>query len=170
MSGYGREIEDAGFPLYLPVPKEANVTTATLCSGVFFLIGLAIALSGVMTYRKSNQTSKWVSMQGTIKTSEVTRTSGSDVQFYAHIVYEYTVLGMNYSSSNVTVAQLMGIEDTTSTAAQEKVKKFPAGSTVTVYYDPKDPRRAVLQKGGDSSLFILGGFFMLFAIVMLFLQ
>jgi hypothetical protein len=146
------------------------MTTATICSGVIFLVGLAIVLSGVMTYRKSNQASHWLPAQGRIKTSEVTRTTGGKIQYYAHIEYEYTAQGMNYSSNNVTFAQLMGIADTGQSAAQEKVKKFPAGSTVTVFYDPNDPRRAVLQKGGDSGILILGGIFIAFAVLILFLQ
>jgi hypothetical protein len=154
----------------LPPPKEADVTTGTICAGIFFLIGLAIALSGFMTYRKSNQAANWIPTQGKIKRSEVTHTTGGKTQYYAHIEYEYTAQGMNYSSNNVTLAQLMGITDTGQSAAQEKVKKFPIGSTVTVFYDPNDPRRAVLQKGGDSGLLILGGIFIAFAVLILFLQ
>jgi hypothetical protein len=145
-------------------------TTATICSGFFFLIGLGIVLAGVRTYRKSNQASNWNTATGKITSSEVTHTSGSKIQYYSRIEYEYSVLGTNYISNKVTFAQLMGIDDTAKGAAEGKVKKFPAGSAVTVYYDPGDPRRAVIQKGGDSSLLILGGLFMAFALVFFFIQ
>ena len=146
------------------------LTTATICSGVFFLIGLGIVLSGVRTYTRSNQISNWLTTAGTIKISEVRRSGGTKIEFHDHIVYEYTVLGTTYTSNTVTVANLMGITDKGSPEAQAKVKKFPAGSSVTVYYNPEDPHRSVIQKGGDSSLFILGSIFIAFAIVIWFLQ
>lgn len=144
-------------------------TTSMLCSGVFLLIGLGIIFSGWLTYRKSNQAAGWIPASGKVITSEVRRTSGSDLKFFAHIVYQFMAGGMEYISRNVTFAQLMGILDTAKPAALEKVKKFPAGSMVTVYYDPENPNRSVLEKGGDSSLFFLGGIFVLFGIVIWFL-
>lgn len=146
------------------------LTTATICSGFFFLVGLGIVLSGVRTYTRSKQISNWLITTGTVKVSEVKRSGGTKIEYHDRIIYDYTVMGTDYTSNTVTVADLMGIVDNGLAAAQAKVQKFPAGSTVTVYYDPEDPRRSVIQKGGDSSLFILGGIFMVVGIVFFLIQ
>ncbi|MCE9644398.1 MAG: DUF3592 domain-containing protein [Chloroflexi bacterium] len=140
------------------------MTTSMFCAGVFFLIGLAIMASGWITYRKSGQAADWIAAPGTVITSEVIHSIGGKLSFSAHIVYQYTALGRRHTSSHVTIAELMGIFDTGKDEAMAKVKKYPAQSTVTVYYDPQDPQRAVLQKNGDASLFYLGGIFMAFTI------
>jgi hypothetical protein len=146
------------------------LTTTTLCSGIFFLVGLALFLVGIRTYQKSNQASNWMTTTGRITTSAVTNTMGSDRKYYARIEYEYSVLGTTYVSNKINFSQRMGIDDTAMGTAEEKVKKFRAGSAVTVYYDPQDPRQAVIEKGGDSGLLVLGGLFMAAALVFYFLQ
>jgi preprotein translocase subunit SecG len=146
------------------------LTTTTICSGLFFLIGLGLAFAGFRTYQKSNQASNWMTTTGRITTSAVTNRMSSDHKQYAHIEYEYSVLGANYVSNKINFAQLIGFDNTAMGNAEETVKKFPAGSAVTVYYDPQDPHRAVIEKGGDAGMLILGGLFMAAALVFYFLQ
>ncbi len=145
------------------------MTVPMICSGVFFLIGLAIMASGWMTFHKSNQAANWLTTIGTITTSEVIRSTGGKLSFSAHVVYQYSAQGGNHVSTRVSIAELMGIIDTGQNQAMAKVKKYPINSTVTVYYDPQNPQRAVLEKGGDASLFYLGGVFLVFALIIWFL-
>ncbi len=145
------------------------MTIPVICAGVFFLIGLAIMASGWMTYRKSSQATNWLTTTGTITTSEVIRSTGGKLSYSGHVVYQYSVQGKSHVSSHVSIAELMGIFDTGQSEALAKVKKYPINSTVTVYYDPQNPQRAVLEKRGDASLFYLGGVFLVFALIIWFL-
>ncbi|MBL8077959.1 MAG: DUF3592 domain-containing protein [Anaerolineales bacterium] len=146
------------------------MTIPMICAGIFFLIGLAIMASGWMTFHKSNQAAVWPSTTGTIITSEVLRSTGGKLSFSAHIVYQYAAQGGNHVSTRVSIPELMGIVDTGQKEAMAKVEKYPIHSTVTVYYDPQDPQRAVLEKRGDVSLFYLGAVFLVFALVIWFLR
>ncbi len=141
-----------------------------ICSGFFFLIGLALVFVGYQTYRKSDESMSWPTTMGTVKTSEVRRTIGANNEFHSYIEYEYSVLGSDYVSHTVTFSELMGMQDTRKSVARNAVNKFPAGSSVTVYYDPQNAQKSVLQRGGDSTLIIVGGSFMVFSILFLFLK
>jgi hypothetical protein len=146
------------------------LTTPIIIAGIFFLIGLGIMAAGAMTYLKGNKVSGWATTQGQVVVSQINRSTGSNMKFFGFVEYEYTVAGNIYRSKTVTPAELMGISDTTHQAATEKVAKYPAGKRIAVIYDPSDPQKSVLEKGGDSSLFILGGIFMVFGIVILIIQ
>jgi hypothetical protein len=80
------------------------------------------------------------------------------------------VIGTSYVSNTVTFSELMGFEDTKKSVAEKAVNQFPAGCTVPVYYDPENPQKSVLRRGGDSTLLFIGGGFMVFAILFYFLQ
>ncbi len=146
------------------------MTAMACCSGFFFLVGMALVFAGIRTYRKSDESLSWPTTTGTIQVSEVRRTSGANNEFHSYVEYQYSVLGTDYVSHTVTFGELAGFQDTKKSIAQKTVNRYPAGSTVTVYYDPQDPKKAVLQRGGDSALLWLGGAFMVSAVVFYFLQ
>ncbi|MFT3890215.1 MAG: DUF3592 domain-containing protein [Anaerolineales bacterium] len=145
-------------------------TIIDICSGIFFLAGLAILFTGFRTYQRSKQAANWLTVTGKVTTSKLINPMGNDRKQYARIEYEYSVLGTNYVSNKISFSQLMGFDDTALGTAEEKVKKFPAGRSVTVYYDPQEPQRAVLETGGNSGLLILGGLFLAAALAFYFIQ
>jgi hypothetical protein len=145
-------------------------TIIDFCSGIFFLAGLAILFTGIRTYQRSKQAANWMTVTGMVTTSKVINPMGNERKQYAHIEYEYSVLGTSYVSNKINFAQLSGFNDTALGTAEEKVKKFPAGRSVTVYYDPQEPQRAVLEIGGNSGLLILGGLFIVSALLFFFIQ
>ena len=145
-------------------------TIIDFCSGIFFLAGLAILFTGIRTYQRSKQAANWTTVTGMVTTSKVINPMGNERKQYARIEYEYSVLGTSYVSNKINFAQLSGFNDTALGTAEEKVKKFPAGRSVTVYYDPQEPQRAVLETGGNSGLLILGGLFIVSALLFFFIQ
>ncbi|MFQ3621876.1 MAG: DUF3592 domain-containing protein [Spirochaetales bacterium] len=102
----------------------------------------------------------WSACEGKVVVSEVTRTYRRlyNPQIYStHIVYEYAVDGVKYQSSR----RVFGPAISTGKSTQEKIaEKYPVGKIVTVYYEPKDPRNAVLERGihFDYLLFLGIGF------------
>jgi hypothetical protein len=107
----------------------------------------------------------WGDTQGTILSADVASSDGYDQStnsyqtYYEPVVtYQYDVKGAQYTGSRV--AELGGRY-----GSKNDVEKFladhPVGSIVTVYYDPADPSKAILEKGlgsiGRKQLWLAGG-------------
>jgi hypothetical protein len=69
---------------------------------------------------------------------------------YPAINYSYKVNSKTYQS-NVIAA---GGYDVGGSGAPKVVAKYPAGSQVTVYYNPQNPQEAVLEKKSPVSMWL----------------
>ena len=90
----------------------------------------------------------WPSTQGKIVSSGVvvSRSTGKEDSpgYEPSVRYAYTVRGTPYSGKGLALVQDIGL----SLGGAERIaRKYPAGSIVTVYYDPKKPTSSVLVRG-----------------------
>jgi hypothetical protein len=60
---------------------------------------------------------------------------------FANVVYEYSVAGKKLRNNRVSLG-----EDRGDFELAETLAKYPVGTTVTVYYNPRHPDRAVLER------------------------
>jgi hypothetical protein len=60
---------------------------------------------------------------------------------FANIVYEYSVSGENLSNNRVSIA-----ENRSNFDVAETIARYPVGAPVTVYYNSRHPRDAVLER------------------------
>ena len=60
---------------------------------------------------------------------------------FANIVYEYSVSGQTLSNNRVSIG-----EDRGDFEVAETIARYPVGKPVTVYYNPRHPRDAVLER------------------------
>jgi hypothetical protein len=60
---------------------------------------------------------------------------------FANIVYEYTVSGQKLTNNRVSIA-----EDRGDYEVAETIARYPVGTAVTVYYNSRHPRDAVLER------------------------
>ena len=60
---------------------------------------------------------------------------------FANIVYEYSVSGNKLRNNRVSIGEDLGNFE-----VAETITKYPVGSIVTVYYNPRYPRDAVLER------------------------
>ena len=60
---------------------------------------------------------------------------------FANVVYEYQVNGRKLRCNRVSIGEDLGDSEIAQTLA-----KYPAGSVVTVYYNPRHPDQAVLER------------------------
>ncbi|MDH6260715.1 hypothetical protein M2427_004654 [Bradyrhizobium sp. BR13661] len=60
---------------------------------------------------------------------------------FANVTYEYSVGGRKLSCNRISIGEDLG-----NFQVAEKLAKYPAGSIVTVYYNPKHPEKAVLER------------------------
>ena len=138
-------------------------------------LGGLLSVFGVYFLFIANQSLSWPSVEGSIVQTEVrrdTRSKGSPgatlntyVEYYVAINYTYDVEGNSYVASRYSLGQgdrVSRIYKERSDAEAEAASRFPEGTTVTVYYDPKQPTEAVLATGWNWGTFapLLMGIFL----------
>ena len=72
------------------------------------------------------------------------------------ITYRYLVNGQEYVGHDISLTEINIAERQDS---EEKIKPFPVGREVTVYYDPSKPEDSVLQKQTTLAPFVIFGVF-----------
>jgi hypothetical protein len=60
---------------------------------------------------------------------------------FANVTYEYSVGGRKLRNNRISIGEDLG-----NFQVAEKLAKYPAGSIVTVYYNPRHPDQAVLER------------------------
>lgn len=98
----------------------------------------------------------WHAVPGEILGSEVKRhRRGRSTTYEARIRYRYHVAGQSYESSAIVIG---GEVRASRSRAQARVGKYPVGSTPDVFYDPKNPAEACLERVHEGSwVELLGG-------------
>jgi hypothetical protein len=64
-------------------------------------------------------------------------------RYTAQVVYAYSVDGVSYQAERLRIGESIVSSDTR--AAERTVARYPAGSGVSVYYNPADPTDATLD-------------------------
>jgi hypothetical protein len=86
----------------------------------------------------------------TVKTFDDNREGGKgeEERNFANIVYEYTVSGQRLRNNRVSIGEDLGNFE-----VAETIARYPLGKIVTVYYNPRKPREAVLERDVPKGLF-----------------
>jgi hypothetical protein len=113
-----------------------------------FMTWMFVILGGEHLWRQ-HRAESFATVQGTVRTSEVTITHGSkgSVHYHVGITYFYSVDGHNYYCSRYRYDGHPDNRD----LADAIVAAHPAGSTVQVYYDPQNSADALLSAGADAA-------------------
>lgn len=127
------------------LPNSENALFVTLSGG----LGLFLLLFGFAQERQALAMQTWTPTQGAVIASEVRSYTqwkdGIQHTFYTPgITYRFTVNGREYTSDRYSLGAETGWS--TSRFAEKKVKEYPAGSPLTVYYNPKAPAESVLDR------------------------
>ena len=86
--------------------------------------------------------SQWPSVNGTVLSARLV--SHGSIRYRAdfpEVTYSFEVDGKTYKSKHIAAGGEMG-----GVTAQSVLARYPVGSQATVYYDPKKPKNAVLEK------------------------
>lgn len=143
---------------WFPNADNENVLVIASALGVFLI------LFGVMWLWQGIRERHWPTAAGTIVTSKVESfkalSGGSGgtktpvTMFRAAVVYKYEAEGRTYQSSQVRREKISGAEQ----GAEAAAAKYPAGSSVTVYYNPKNAADAVLETSATFGFIVLWAF------------
>lgn len=121
---------------------------------LFLIAGIAICLKGYFDLQEAMSSYSWLSTSGQIVSSQVKKVDRfkEAPSFYADIAYEYQVAGKKYRGERIFFGEYgSGSEK----EARSWVDKYRVGQTVTVYYHPRQPERAVLERGARFATFVL---------------
>jgi Protein of unknown function (DUF3592) len=122
-------------------------------TGAVFLgfCGLLAAVTGVLQLAQSRSARRWPGVPATILSSAVRREHSADSQldddrraevtYHLELSYAYEVGGRRYVGEDLGIHgnQLLG-------DGADELAAYPAGRTVTAYYDPARPETAVLVR------------------------
>jgi len=142
------------------VKADFNSNSIAEKGGIIFLAVLFAFFMFLLIYggKKATQSRQWQPIKGRIISSEISerRTEseqGSKFIRSAKVVYQYSVNNKKYTSTRISFWK--------KTYAEISIKRYPAGKRVVVYYDPKNPKVSVLDKGLSIGFYVLA-FIMLF--------
>ncbi|MGC9469388.1 MAG: DUF3592 domain-containing protein [Anaerolineae bacterium] len=120
-----------------------------LGSGVA-LLGLAFLIWIVVTKHREQGTPNWPSVQGEILESKVVpfereTPEGRERTFTPLIRYRYTVGEQRYTSANLNFLPDTAATYDVKAKAESVAAHYPAGSPVSVFYNPSNPGQAALE-------------------------
>jgi hypothetical protein len=117
----------------------ANVVTAVLfilAGSVFLFVGVRL---GIARRRRARESRQWPTAPGRVTRSEIAIETGLDSKTHqARVQYEYVVLGQQYSGRQVS-------ESVRRAPMQRVVEQYAPGTSVEVYYDPRQPGSSALE-------------------------
>jgi len=130
--------------------KIVRFVIGPLFAGVGGLVVLVIIRGMVIEERSA----EWPQVyDGKVLASSVVETRTESVSYSVKVRYEYTVDGVRNTSDRIKFGAVSGGKR----SAEATWERYPAGSLVTVYYDPEKPSSSVLERDMEagSNFFVL---------------
>ncbi len=118
---------------------------------IFISIGGIYAIGHPFLMKKKiKESESWPEAEATILKSKLRKKNQGKVK-YASIKFKFSIQGKEYISKKI----LIGGEVNTSSSkrAIERVEKYSVGSTHIVFYNPKNPKEAYLERGQEGVWF-----------------
>lgn len=129
------------------------------------MLGVIVA-AAVYKYIEVNNAKSWRPTPGKVVVSNVQRRKvkvsdadradggGTETRNFANVVYEYDVFGTKLRNDRVSIGEDLGNFE-----VEETLARYPVGMPVTVYYNPKNPKQAVIERDAPKGLWgcITGG-------------
>ena len=145
------------------LPQTATFLIVGFLALLFITIGVVLILLHRRNKRKAEESMSWLETSGTVNESKVVQGSNmlmsndedgeSTPVFFPEISYTYQVAGLEYTSKRLTFA------GTNSYSKRENAEKaasfYPVGTQLHVYYDPKNPKEAVVDRTAKISKMVL---------------
>ena len=136
--------------------------------GVFLLIGGGLSVWGWTILQNARASATWPTAEGVITASEVTESrdgEGHD-SYSPEVAYQYTAGNQEHESYTIKFGE--NSYDNRG-RAEAIAATYPVGQPVTVYYDPEEPGRSVLEPGVSGGSYIVLGVGLLFVVLSLIL-
>jgi hypothetical protein len=132
-----------------------GVVLLKLWAAAFSCLGAAMTAYGWRARKLAAGSSSWFPTQALVLHSEVVKEENSSfsrdginpsyetVSYYPNVEYEYEAQGEKLRSNKVLLVNV----NYSAAEANATVAKYPKGATVNAWYDPRNPKRVVLEPG-----------------------
>ena len=121
-----------------------------------FWFGYKTADIFLKALKLSISSKKWQTVEGFIITARVVRSPSYDngVTHTPVLKYSYIVDGKEYTSNKLSPASFTDILEVIHSAGTNWLRQYPEKESVTVYYNPEEPEKAILEPGINSIIFL----------------
>jgi hypothetical protein len=129
----------------------------TIAALIFTGAAILFVVLGVRARSVVSTTRDWATATATIVTATVEASRGGTVDggtattYYPKVLYDYQVNGQTYRNDKRILGEEVskGIRSW----AEKDIEKYQRGATVPVYYNPANPREAVLERTAPAAFF-----------------
>lgn len=144
----------------------SSKTILWIIAAVMLAIGSVGTVGTVRQLIRRQRSKAWPVASGRITHSEMTVETKSDskgdtTMYGARIAYSYAVGGVDYNGHQVDWVD--DIKTNFDSPARKLVAKYPVGQIVNVYYDPADPKTALLEPWRLRGIFFIALFAVVFS-------
>lgn len=133
---------------------------------VFLAVGAGLSIWGWYILQNARASANWPMAEGVITESEVTHSEDSEGgdSYRPEVAYQYTVGNRQHESYTIKFG-----ENSYSSRgrAEDIAATYAVGRQVTVYYDPEQPGRSVLEPGVTGGSYIVLGVGLFFVVLTL---
>jgi hypothetical protein len=141
---------EAGCPQVTTLPqclKMAALILDAIPGLVSLLVGTTIVIWTAWNVVSALLSRGWPHVTGTIVVSDLQRVKDTDggYTYRPEVTYHYTVAGKEFVASRVAFGDRISLG--WSAPAVKTVRRYRAGTSVVVRYNPNEPGEAVLQPG-----------------------
>lgn len=139
--------------------KALLLSLLSTISVVLGLVGLGVLGWGFWRMRRASRSRAWPTVQGTLVSSTTASREAPPLPsrdgdaaasrpprtlYRPEVAYTYTVGGRSYTGTQLGLDE---VEVSSERHAQAHAARYVPGAPVTVFHDPEDPSRAVLEPG-----------------------
>jgi hypothetical protein len=114
--------------------------------GTLLLLGIGFTTWSVQLVTEAHGVKAWPTTLGVVTRSDIDvvaePTDVATPAYSARVEYSYAIGSRSFSGQRITFADHSSSSRTEMT---KRVQRYPVGSAVTVYYDPVNPARAMLE-------------------------
>ncbi|NWF69370.1 MAG: DUF3592 domain-containing protein [Chloroflexi bacterium] len=119
----------------------------------FVIVALVLVVIALRSRAAAAASRGWPSVVGTVLASQIEMRRSGNTGRTPHpvVIYSYAVDGKQYTGNRISFGGSLG----GSMIAYRKIEQYPAGSSVSVYYNPANPADAVLEQTSASGTLLL---------------
>lgn len=134
---------------------------ALIFAVIFGVLGVIFIIVAQSAKKKAAAAAAWPTVTGKVISVQVhehkhydSEDHRTEYSYEPVVEYTYTVGGRQYSGSKIS----FGANRFDRNTAQKKAATYPQGASVTVFYDPSDPAKSVLEpQAAGSKVFLVIG-------------
>lgn len=144
----------------------ASCMSTLFIVGIFLLIGAGLTYWGWNILQTARASEAWPAVDGIITASDVSHSTDAEggETYSPEITYRYQVDTVSYENGTIKFGENAY---SSRREAEQIAAGYPVGRDVTVYYNPDQPDRSVLEPGVSGGSYIVLGIGVLFLVITL---